>query len=55
MILIKGYLIGFKQGEKSDISSMYNLRCDPNLVDEKATVNKILGVCIKCIEQLETT
>ena len=50
---IKEEAIGFKKVNQNDISSMYSIRCDPDLGVGKAAVNRIPSAWIFCIKQLE--
>ena len=52
-VCIKQESIGFRKGNRNGISSMYNIRCDPELGVDKAAVRRIPCSCLFCIEQLD--
>ena len=45
--------IGFKKGNRNGISSMYNIRCEPDLGVGRAALRGILYACNSCIKLLE--
>ena len=53
MVGIKKESSGFRKGKQNGISSMYNIRCDPELRVGKADVRRIPYACSFCIEQLD--
>ena len=52
MVGIKKDSIGFRKGNRNGISTMYNIRCDPDLVVGKTAVRRISCAYAFCIEQL---
>ena len=52
MVGIKKKYVGFRKGKKG-ISSMYNIRCDPELGVGKVSIRRISCACSFCIEQLD--
>ena len=52
MVGIKKESIGFMKGKWNEISSTYNIRCDPGPGVGKVAVINILYYCSSCMEQL---
>ena len=50
---IKKEAINFKKGNQNSISSMYNIRYDPDHGVDEDDMRRILYVCNSCIKQLE--
>ena len=53
MVGIKKDSSVFRKGIRNGISSMYNIRCNPELGVGKADVRRIPCACSFCIEQLD--
>ena len=49
---IKKEIFNFKKGNQNSISSMYNLRCDPDHGVDENDIRRIIYVCNSCIKQL---
>ena len=52
-VCIKQESIGFRKGNRNGISSMYNIRCDPELGVGNTVVRGTSCVYSFCIEQLD--
>ena len=53
MVGIKIEYIGFRKENRNEISSMYNIRYNPELGVGKSSVRRISFDCLFCIEQLD--
>ena len=53
MIGINKEGLGFSKGNRNGISSIYNIRCDPDIGVGKVAVRRISFTCISSIKQFE--
>ena len=53
MVEKKKEYIDFRKGNRNGISSMYNIRCDPDIGIGKVSLRRIPCACSFCIEKSE--